>query len=62
MRILGLLTVPPVLLYDPAGYLHRIPQTRLGLALDPPNPPGRVTYASDGGPGHYPEGDHDTEP
>ena len=39
VRIEGLLTVPPVIHYAPTedGYkLVRIPQTRLGLALDPP--------------------------
>lgn len=38
-RILGLLTVPPFVFYDPAGKLQRVPQTRLGLALDPPELP-----------------------
>lgn len=36
-RILGLLEVPPVIVFDPAGGVHYVPQSRLGLALDPPD-------------------------
>jgi hypothetical protein len=37
VRIVGLLSVPPVILFVPDGRQLRIPQTRLALALEPPD-------------------------
>lgn len=36
-RIVGLLSAAPTLLIDPYGRVHRVPATRLALALEPPD-------------------------
>jgi hypothetical protein len=42
VRILGLLDVPPAIVYLPDGRFIEVPQTRLGLALEPPHPIGEA--------------------
>lgn len=56
-RILGLLTAPPVVFYDPANRLQRVPQTRIGLALDPPALPSEFREADDQPATQYPDQD-----